>query len=387
LKQIEHGQLEIRDEDGRRQFGDPDSSETLRASVMVLNPRFYGTVAFRGSIGAGEAYMEGDWKCDDLTAAVRIFARNRRLLEHLESGLARLFSPIYRAYHRRRRNTRHGSRKNISEHYDLGNDFFSLFLDDTLMYSCAYFESDSSTLLEASISKLDKVCQQLRLSPNDHLLEIGSGWGGLAIHAAEKYGCSVTTTTVSQEQYDLTRRRVDEAGLTGRISVLMQDYRDLTGSYDKLVSLEMIEAVGDEYLDLYFQQCARLLKPGGKLLIQAITIAPEFYAESRRNVDFIKRYIFPGSSLPSIETIRSSAERTGELQLKSSLDLTDHYPPTLRTWRKQLLANVEKVRDMGFSEDFIRMWEFYFCYCEAGFLERHIEDYQFFFQKTGRSDG
>jgi len=386
LRNIEEGFLMISDPDGEYRFGNPDSPDGLRASLQLFDQRFYAAAAFRGSLGAGEAYMSRYWDCDDLTAVARVFARNSTLLNSLDSGWVRFLSPFLRVYHKRRRNTRRGSRRNISEHYDLGNDFFSLFLDESMMYSCAYFESDATTLGEASRAKLDKVCQQLQLSPTDHVIEIGSGWGGFALHAAEKYGCLVTTTTVSREQYDFIQRKVGEAGLSGRINVLLQDYRDLQGTYDKLVSIEMIEAVGDEYLDLYFRKCSQLLKPSGRMLIQAITIASEFYEESRKGVDFIQRYIFPGSSLPSVPSIRDSAMRSRAIRLTDTIDMTDHYPRTLREWRQRLHAKSEQVKAQGFPDRFLRMWEFYFCYCEAGFLERHISDFQFVFEKTGRGD-
>lgn len=387
LERMEEGHLLISDADGKYQFGNSDAPPELTASLEVFDLHFYGAAALRGSVGAGESYMDGHWTCNDLTALVRVFSRNRRLLQSLDSGWTGLYRPLLRAYHRRRRNTRKGSRENISRHYDLGNEFFSLFLDDTMMYSCALFEADEMTLREASLAKLDRVCRLLQLSPSDHIMEIGSGWGGFAIHAAENYGCRVTTTTVSTKQYEFARRRVHEAGLSGRIKVLLQDYRDLRGTYDRIVSIEMIEAVGDEFMDLYFRKCARLLKPGGKLFIQAITIAPEFFVESRRNVDFIKRYIFPGSSLPSLASLSDSAQRTGILRLINKDAITEHYPKTLREWRRRFLANKPKIRQMGYSDSFIRMWDFYFCYCEGGFMERHIGDYQLLFERSGGPNG
>ena len=387
LSRMEEGYLVISELDGEYRFGNPDSPTDLKTRLQISDPRFYSAVVLRGSVGAGESYMDNQWECDNLTSLVRLFSRNRSLLDSLESGWTRLFMTFLRSYHRKRRNTRQGSRRNISDHYDLSNEFFSLFLDDSLMYSCAFFESDQLTLHEASLAKLDKVCRQLGLSQSEHVVEIGSGWGGFALYAAKMYGCRVTTTTISKEQFDLTRKRVFEEGLSEQIEVLLQDYRDLRGSYDKLVSIEMIEAVGDEFLDLYFKKCAQLLKPAGRMLIQAITIAPEFFEESRRNVDFIKRYIFPGSSLPSELSIKDSASRTGELTLTSVYDLTEHYARTLREWRQRFWENISLVRRLGFSKRFIRMWDFYFCYCEAGFLERHIGDYQFVFERKGVSDG
>ena len=381
ISRLEHGYLVISDFDGVFCFGTAKAPAELQASIEVHNSSFYTAVAFRGSIGAGEAFMKGYWSCDDLTAVVRIFARNRSLLEGIDSGLRGISSLIYRGYHWLRRNTRAGSKRNIAEHYDLGNQFFSLFLDDTMMYSCAIFESDSATLREASVAKLQAICEQLELSPSDHVMEIGSGWGGFALYAAREYGCRVTTTTVSRQQYDWARSRVSEAGLSDRVTLLMKDYRDLEGCYDKLVSIEMIEAVGDEYLDLYFRQCSNLVKPGGRLLIQAITIAEEFFEASRRGVDFIQRYIFPGSSLPSLNSIEESVKHATNLRLANLTDLTHHYPPTLRAWRDSFQHSLDEIKALGCSDQFSRAWEFYFSYCEAGFEERHIGDYQLLFAK------
>jgi cyclopropane-fatty-acyl-phospholipid synthase len=381
LSRLEHGYLVISDFEGNHCFGTATAPAELQASIEVHNPAFYTAVAFRGSVGAGEAFMKGYWSCDDLTAAVRIFARNRPLLESIDSGLRRASSPIYRAYHWLRRNTREGSKRNIAEHYDLGNQFFSLFLDDTMMYSCAIFDADTVTLRDASVAKLQAICEQLELSSSDHVMEIGSGWGGFAIYAARNYGCRVTTTTVSKQQYDYARKRVSEAGLSDQVTLLMKDYRDLEGCYDKLASIEMIEAVGDEYLDLYFRQCSKLLKPGGRLLIQAITIAEEFFETSRRSVDFVQRYIFPGSSLPSLNSIQESVKDVTDLRLVQLRDLTRHYPPTLRAWRDSLRDRLDETRTLGYSDQFLRAWEFYFSYCEAGFEERHIGDYQLLFAR------
>jgi cyclopropane-fatty-acyl-phospholipid synthase len=269
----------------------------------VHDPRFYRALACGGSIGAGEAYMNGWWSCDDLTALVRICVLNRELLDGMEKGGARLTAPLQKLFHYLRRNTKAGSRSNIAAHYDLGNDFFSLFLDETLMYSCAFFERADSTLQEASVAKNDRICRKLQLSPADHLLEIGTGWGGFALHAARHYGCRVTTTTISRAQHDLAVQRIAAAGLSDRITVLLQDYRDLQGHYDKLVSIEMIEAVGHAFYETFFRCCSNLLTPQGMMLLQAITIADQYYEQAKRSVDFIQRSIFPGSCIPSISVI------------------------------------------------------------------------------------
>jgi cyclopropane-fatty-acyl-phospholipid synthase len=333
-------------------------------------------------MGAGESYMDGLWSCDDLTAAVQIFAKNPHLLKTVDSGLGRSLMPLYRMLHRLKRNTRRGSRQNISEHYDLGNEFFSLFLDKSMMYSCAYFDTEESTLGQASLAKMDRICRKLELGPNDHLIEIGTGWGGFAIHAASRFGCRVTTTTISEEQFRSARDRIRKAGLDEQVTVLKTDYRDLRGNYDKLVSIEMIEAVGHDFLGEYFRKCSSLLHPGGLGLIQAIIKAEEFFEESKKSVDFIQRYIFPGSDIPSLTSIREGLKEAPELKLSDLEDMTSHYAETLRHWRMRFSDRLQEVRELGFSEKFIRMWDFYFSYCEGGFREKHIGDVQLLLEKA-----
>ena len=271
-----------------------------------------------------------------------------------------------------RRNTLQGSRKNIAAHYDLGNEMFALFLDDTMMYSCAIFEHPQMSLQQASIEKLERVCRKLELQPGDHLLEIGTGWGGLALHAARHYGCRVTTTTISHEQYRMALQRVEQAGLGDRITVLCEDYRNLSGEYDKLVSIEMIEAVGHAYFDTYFEQCSRLLKSDGLMLLQSITIADQRYAAAKRSVDFIQRYIFPGGCLPSVAVLSDSVARNTDMRMLHLEDIGPHYATTLKRWRQRFMARLDSVRALGYPEEFIRMWEYYLCYCEGGFRERAI---------------
>jgi cyclopropane-fatty-acyl-phospholipid synthase len=283
-----------------------------------------------------------------------------------------------------RRNTLAGSRRNIAAHYDLGNDFFSVFLDETLAYSCAIFPGSESSLHEASVAKFDRICQKLELNPADHVLEIGSGWGGFALHAAKKYGCHITATTISKKQYEFTGKRVEEAGLGTRIRVLMQDYRQLQGAYDKIVSVEMIEAVGYRYFDAYFSKCSGLLKPAGMMLLQAIVFPDQQYNRYRKSVDFIQEYIFPGGCLPSIGAICRSIGNSTDLRISHLEDITPHYARTLAHWRQRLLERAEQVRELGFSEEFIRTWEYYFCYCEGGFSERAIGDVQILLAKPGR---
>jgi cyclopropane-fatty-acyl-phospholipid synthase len=292
------------------------------------------------------------------------------VLDGMERGLARLTVPVQKGLHWLNRNTRGGSRRNISAHYDLGNDFFRLFLDPTMMYSSAIFEPATLSLEQAQCVRLERICRRLDLGPGDHLLEIGTGWGGMAIHAARQYGCRVTTTTISRQQHELARERIAEAGLEDRITLLLEDYRDLKGEYDKLVSIEMIEAVGHEYYETYFGQCGRLLKDAGLMLLQAITITDQRYDAARRSVDFIQRHIFPGSTIPSVTAMLSACTRSSDLRLVHLEDIGPHYATTLRIWRENFQRNLDGVRALGYPEEFIRMWEFYFGYCEGGFAGR-----------------
>lgn len=381
LADLNRGKITLIDAEGCYSFGEYSEAFPLQATVHIHDPRCYRQIALRGSIGAGEAYMAGDWSCNDLTALIRIMVLNREVMDGLEESLAWLAKPFLKTFHALHPNTRAGSRANIATHYDLGNDFYRLFLDRTLMYSCGTFKDEHTSLEEASLAKIDRICRKLQLNPSDHLLEIGTGWGGFALHAAGRYGCRVTTTTISEKQYELARQRVREAGLEDRIEVLLEDYRDLKGSFDKLVSIEMIEAVGHRFFETYFRMCSRLLKPQGMMLLQAITIADQEYERARRSVDFIQRYIFPGGCLPSVAAITDSIARVTDMRLFHLEDIGPHYATTLRHWRKRFLANLDRVRALGFSESFIRRWEFYLCYCEGGFAERAIGTVQMLFTK------
>ncbi len=325
--------------------------------------------------------MAGQWSADDLVTVFRIVLLNQDLFRGLEKGLARLKAPLYRVFHLLRRGSKKRSRGNITAHYDLGNDFYALFLDKTLAYSCAIFESEERSLEEASVAKFDRICKKLKLSPVDHVLEIGTGWGGFAIHAAKKYGCALTTTTISKAQHDLAVERIREAGVQERVTLRFEDYRDLRGQYDKLVSIEMIEAVGHQYLDVFFRCCSNLLKDTGMMLIQAITIADHAFDRHKKEVDFIKRYIFPGSCIPSVSAIGKSIASVTDLRLSHLEELTPHYAKTLETWRRNFFSNIDRVRALGYSETFIRMWEFYLTYCEAGFRERYLGDVQMLLTK------
>ena len=380
LERLDDGRLTIDDGGERREFG-RSGEGALAAKIEVRDPRFYRQLVLGGSLGAAEAYIRGYWTCDDLVSLVRIFCRNAAVASGLEGGLARVLSPLASTAHWLRRNTPAGSRRNIAAHYDLGNEFFSLFLDETMAYSCAIFPQAASTLHEASVAKFDRVCRKLALTVDDHVLEIGSGWGGFAVYAAGQYGCRVTTTTISQKQYEYTRQRVVAAGLADRVTVLCEDYRVLQGSFDKLVSIEMIEAVGYQYFDTYFRVCSERLKPHGMMLLQAIVIPDQRYAAYRRAADFIQCYIFPGGCLPSPGAICRSLGRVTDLQVYHLEDLTWHYAETLAHWRQRFRANLEQVRRLGFSEEFIRTWEFYFGYCEGGFRERMIGDVQMLLTK------
>jgi cyclopropane-fatty-acyl-phospholipid synthase len=381
LHGLRYGSVIILEGNEHQIFGSSTNDRELSATVRIHDARFYSDLAFGGSVGAGEAYIKGFWSCDALTTLVRILVRNREVLDGMETGLARLTVPLRKLFQAVRRNSKSGSRRNIVAHYDLGNDFFALFLDETLTYSCGIFAHQDSSLQEASLAKIDRICRKLQLSPSDHLLEIGTGWGSFALHAAQRYGCRVTTTTISSQQHQLARQRVADAGLSDRVTVLLQDYRDLTGQYDKLVSIEMIEAVGHAFYDTYFKCCSDLLKPDGQMLLQAITIADQHYEQAKHSVDFIQRYIFPGSCIPSITAISQSLARVTDLRVVHLEDLTPHYAETLRHWRERFFANLTEVRKLGYSEEFIRMWEFYLCYCEGGFRERVIGDVQMLFTK------
>ena len=376
LAGLVQGVLTLHDGDRVERYGHLTDSCPIEIALHVLDPRFYSEIAFGGSIGAGEAFMQGYWRVDDLTGLMRILLQNRAVLDGMETGLARFAAPLQKALHWTARNTRGGSSRNIQAHYDLGNDFFQLFLDPTMMYSSAIFEQPERTLEEASIAKLDRICRKLELKPGDRVIEIGTGWGGFAMHAARHYGCHVTTTTISPSQHAMARQRIAAAELTAQIELLLTDYRDLTGQYDKLVSIEMIEAVGHHYYDTYFQKCSALLKPDGAMLLQAITIADHRYEAARNSVDFIQRYIFPGSCIPSVAAISASLARVTDLRLTHLEDIGPHYATTLRLWHDNFNAKLEQVRALGYPETFIRMWQFYLGYCEAGFIERVIGDAQ-----------
>ena len=376
LEKLQDGQVVVSENGEHLTFGKLTDDLPLTAQLDVRSPKFYSDIAFGGSIGAGEAYIHGSWACSELSDLLRILLRNRQVLEQMDSGLALLGKPVQKLFHALNRNTRKGSRKNIAAHYDLGNDFYQLWLDSKMMYSCAYFETPDTSLEDAATEKLDRICRKLNLSADDSVIEIGTGWGGFAIHAARHFGCHVTTTTISEQQYNYAKQAIADAGLENRITLLFQDYRDLEGRFDKLVSIEMIEAVGHEFHDTYFEKCCELLKPDGQMLLQAITIADQRYDQYKAGVDFIKRYIFPGGCLTSVTEMSRTMTGHTDMRVIHLEDIGPHYAATLRHWRNRFFARIDEVRELGYSDAFIRMWQFYLSYCESAFIERAIGNVQ-----------
>ena len=370
LDEISFGQLTVVDQGVAQVFG--RKGEGPRATVTIHQPDAWTAIALGGSLGAGESYMDRLWSTDDLVATVRILLRTSTRLSNLDgSGLGMVRGTLEGLYHRIRRNTKEGSRRNIADHYDLGNEFYRLWLDPSMMYSSAFWEREDMSLEEAQEARLNRICDKLELRPEDHLLEIGTGWGAMAIHAASRSGCRVTTTTISKEQYELASERVREAGLEDRVTVLLEDYRDLRGAYDKLVSIEMIEAVGAEFFEPYFSKVGSLLRPNGLALIQAITTPDDRFAESVGRMDFIKRHIFPGGQLPSLDAMSTAWRKQSDLRLLHFEDFGDDYARTLSEWRNRFHRRIEDVEALGYSRRFQRMWDFYLASCEGAFSERH----------------
>ena len=372
--------------DGVDKFSFGDTGSELRVNVQVHSQEFYVMTGSGGAMGIAEAYILGYWTSDDVVMLMRIILKNRSILLSLNNGFAKILSPINKLIHRSRQNTLKGSKENILAHYDLSNDFYKLWLDPTMTYSCAYFKDTNTTLEDASIEKLDRMCRKLNLSEKDNILEVGTGWGSFSIHAAKNYGCSITTTTISDAQYEYAKARVLEEGLESKINVINKDYRKLDGQYDKIVSIEMIEAVGYEYISEYFRKLSSLLKPDGLMALQGITYNDQNFDTYKDSVDFIKKYIFPGSCLISISQIIDVIKNKTDLSMIDMEDITRHYAETLNRWRKNFMSVLPEVKEMGYSKAFINMWEFYFLYCEAGFLERNIGDVQMVFAKSGARD-
>lgn len=378
---------------GRLTMTLPDGKEfiygqggSIEARIRINRNDFFRRCVLFGDIGFGEAYVDGDWDAEDLTKVVQWMILNADqhpilMGDEQKAHKSNALGLVNNIRHALRSNTLMGSRRNIKDHYDLGNEFFKLFLDPSMMYSSAYFQHKGQSLEDAQTAKLDRLCRQLQLRSTDYVLEIGSGWGGFALYAAKNYGCRVTTTTISEQQYEYAKKRIQEAGFSERVEVVLKDYRLLKGKYDKLASIEMIEAVGAEYLDVYFKQCYALLKPDGLLGLQMILCPDHRYESFRRNVDWIQKYIFPGSLLPSMAAIHRSVNRTGTLNIHDFKDITASYVETLAVWRKSFNENAERIRSLGFDERFIRKWNYYWSYCEAAFAMRNISVAQVIFSR------
>ena len=382
LRNLRGGRIELREQGRTSVLGRLEPGHPLQAVVEVRSPRFYRHL-LRGSVGLCESYMQGEWECDDLVAMVRIAALNVGGLDRLRRVLAFALVPLQRWGRWLARNTPARSRRRIEAHYDLGNELFEQFLDPTMMYSCGVFEQPGDSMEQASLAKLERICRRLRLQPGDHVLEIGTGWGGFAVHAARRYGCRVTTTTISREQHAYALARVREAGLEDRVTVLLEDYRELTGTYDKLVSIEMIEAVGWQYLPTFFRCCSELLREDGAMMLQAIVIDDRAYEVEKAGRSFINTYIFPGGCLPSLEVISRNVARVTDLRPVHMEDITEHYVHTLAAWRQRFLAARDHLAALGYDERFRRLWTLYLSWCEGGFAERRIQDVQLLLAKPG----
>jgi cyclopropane-fatty-acyl-phospholipid synthase len=381
LSALEAGDLLLVEGSEALRFG--RDGDGRRAEVTVRDPRFWQAVALGGTVGAAEAYAEGWWDADDLVALVRLVVAGARAGATLESGLAKAGALAWRLRHLLRRNTRTGAQDNVRDHYDLGNDFFRLLLDETMTYSCGIFERPGMSLRDASVAKLERVCRKLELRPGLHVLEIGTGWGSFALHAAKAHGVRVTTTTLSREQHALAGQRIREAGLGGKVEVQLSDYRDLRGSYDRLVSIEMVEAVGWQYYQPFFGACAARLRDDGMMLLQGITLPDQVFERQKDEVDHIKAHIFPGTCIPSTTALCQAAAQAGDLRLHHLEEIGPHYAPTLRAWRENLVAHWEQALRLGKTERFLRMFEYYLAYCEAAFEERYLGDVQMLFVKPG----
>jgi len=371
LAKIHHGQLLITENKKVSVFG---TRNRIRADIKVLNPNFYAYILFGGSIGAAESYMRGDWRSKNLTDVIRLMAVNSAAMDSMEGSYKVLLQPLLKIIHYLNKNTVAGSKKNIVRHYDLSNDFFALFLDTSMMYSSAIYANTKMNLEEAAINKIKIICEKLKLKSTDRLVEIGSGWGGFAIYAAQNYGCHVTTTTISEQQFLYVKNKIKQLKLSKKITLVKKDYRQLTGKYNKLVSIEMIEAVGHHFYDTYFSKIATLLTDDGDALIQAITIRDQRYKAALKSVDFIQKYIFPGSTIPSVTSMQESLTRATDMTIFDIQDIGSDYARTLNAWKIKFVANKARIKELGFDAEFMRMWFFYFCYCEGGFKEKVISD-------------
>lgn len=364
LGKMSHGKLTITDKTGQFQFGRGE----FCADIHVINPQFYRQVLWGGSIGAGEAYMDGHWQSSSVTNVIKLFALNLTLLDKIERRFAWASTMLNRFKHMRQHNSTAGSKRNILAHYDLGNEMYQLFLDPLMLYSSAIYADEQSSLAQAQENKMQLICERLDLQAGQSLLEIGTGWGALAIYAAKHFDVDVTTTTISDAQYNYAKQHIIAAGLEHKITLLKQDYRELTGEFDRIVSIEMIEAVGHEYMAEYFTVLNRHLKHDGRMLIQAITINDERYQSYRNNVDFIQRYIFPGGCLPSVAMMNQHLAQQTQMKLWSIDEFGLDYARTLNDWLQRFNHALPQVKALGYDEQFIRMWQFYLGYCEGGFL-------------------
>ena len=380
LSQIRDAHLIIESPDYKTMtFGAPNSE--LSAKVTINRKSAFSRIVLGGSVGAGESYIDRDWDTDNLVQLVRIFVRNRDVLNSMDFQWSNLTSPVQKFFHTKKSNTVKNSRHNIAAHYDLGNDFFDLFLDESKMYSSGYFLNDTSTLQESQFEKNDRLCRNLKLNAGESLLEIGTGWGGFAIHAAKHYGVFVTTTTISKNQYDTALKRIQDEGLQNRVTLLFEDYRNLKGQYDKLVSIEMIEAVGLDHLPTYFKKCCSLLKPDGLMALQSILIKDQYFDMAAKSVDFIQTHVFPGSAIPSQSKILEMVKKHTSLYQVQFENFGNHYAKTIHLWSKNLKENQAKIGQMGYPESLYRLWDYYFAYCEGGFLEESISVGHFTFKK------
>ena len=384
FEKIKHGCIVLNENNKKIVFG--NENDTLKTEATVLSSEFYMLAGSGGEVGVAEAYAAGYWDAEDMVKLIQIVIKNQEIQEALDGGIAKLLSPINRLIHSSRKNTMSGSKNNIVAHYDLSNDFFKKWLDSSMTYSCAVFEPKDISLYDASIEKLDRICRKLELKPSDHIIEIGTGWGSFAVHAVKNYGCSVTTTTISEEQFDYVSQLIEKENLSNKITLLKNDYRDLSGQFDKLVSIEMIEAVGYNYIQKFFQVCSNLLKPDGLMAFQGITYHEQGFEDHLNSVDFIKKYIFPGSNLISVNHVLSTIKESTDLSMVHLEDITKHYAKTLRLWREKYMSVLPSIKDMGFSNEFLRIWEYYFIYCEAGFRERFIGDVQIVMAKPENKD-
>ncbi|PMM42069.1 SAM-dependent methyltransferase [Vibrio breoganii] len=376
LQKLQHGRLTIierfESQSGSESLEFGCATESFHASIEISHPDFYSRMLSGGSIAAAEAYMDGWWDSSDLTAVMKLMALNLNSLDNMNSKQSLFKRAAYKVGHWLNRNTHINSKKNIGAHYDLGNELYTRFLDNNMLYSAAVYNNSSDTLEQAQINKMDRLCQQLKLQSGDTVIEIGTGWGGMAIYMAKTYGCHVTTTTISEEQFAYAAQKVQEQGLSDQVTLLKQDYRDLEGQFDKLVSIEMIEAVGREFLPSYIDKCQSLLKPGGLMAIQAITIADQRFESYSKGVDFIQKYIFPGGFLPSVTHLLQQTTKHSQLVLHDLHDIGIDYAKTLREWLHRFNLSEKELASFGYDERFMRMWRYYLCYCEGGFLAQRI---------------